>query len=276
MKLLGVGSPFDPTNRFQTSSILSPVVLAFARLLIACYIFAALFYRIARSAVLDGSHSTRDSFSYFTNLTYWGLGCYFAIAAVHTLVYAFSGRAPLERWPKVLQFLHSLLYTTIITFPPLVTVVYWIILAPDESPFSTIYSAWSNISFHALNSVFAAFEILIPRTERPPWLHIPFLILILAGYLGVAYITRATKGFYTYSFLNPDKSGSGSVAAYVFGIAAAICVVFVIVWMIIWLRLVLCEKVFGLKGKFSSKARGGRGDGWRGEHGRLTEEKGLP
>lgn len=120
MKFLGVGSPFDPTNRFQTSSILSPAVLACARLLIACYIFAALFYRIARSAVIDGSHATRNSFSYFTNLTYWGLGCYFAVAAVHTLVYAFSGRAPLERWPKVLQFLHSLLYTTIIIFPLLV------------------------------------------------------------------------------------------------------------------------------------------------------------
>ncbi|RPB00852.1 hypothetical protein L873DRAFT_746575 [Choiromyces venosus 120613-1] len=275
MKLLGVGSPFDSTNRFQTSSILSPVVLAFARLLIACYIFVALFYRIARSAVIDGSRETRNSFSYFTNLTYWGLGCYFAVSAVHTLVYAFSGKAPLERWPKVLQFLHSLLYTTIITFPFLVTVVYWVILAPDENPFSTVYSAWNNISFHALNSVFALFEILIPRTERPPWIHIPFLILLLAGYLGVAYITKATKNFYTYSFLNPNKSGPGMVAAYVFGITAAICVVFVITRLIIWLRLVLCEKVFGLKGKFSSKARGGRGDGEKGEHGRLTEKE-LP
>ncbi|PWW78782.1 hypothetical protein C7212DRAFT_273109 [Tuber magnatum] len=275
MKLLGVGSPFDPTNRFQTSSILSPAVLACTRLLIACYIFTALFYRIARSALIDGSQGTRDSFSYFTNLTYWGLGCYFAVAAAHTLHYALSGRAPLERWPKVLQFLHSLLYTTIITFPFLVTVVYWTILAPDESPFGTTYLAWSNISFHALNSVFAIFEVLMSRTERPPWLHIPFLILILAGYLGVAYITKATKGFYTYSFLNPGESGSGMVATYVFGIAAAICLVFVIIWLIIWLRLFLCEEVFGMKGEFSSKARASGGDEGKGEHGGLTE-KGFP
>ncbi|CUS10191.1 unnamed protein product [Tuber aestivum] len=275
MKLLGVGSPFDPTNRFQTSGILPPVVLGCTRLVIACYIFAALFYRIARSSVIDGSKSTRDSFSYFTNLTYWGLGCYFAVASAHTLAYAFRGRAPLEKWPKVLQFLHSLLYTTVITFPFLVTVVYWIILAPDESPFDTRYSAWSNISFHALNSVFAIFEVLIPRTERPPWLHIPFLLLILAGYLGVAYITKATKGFYTYSFLDPGEKGSGTVAAYVFGIVVAICVVFGIIWLIIWLRLFLCETVFGMKGEFSSRSRGGRGDGEKGEHEMLAAKE-LP
>ncbi|KAG0638375.1 hypothetical protein HOY80DRAFT_967841 [Tuber brumale] len=275
MKLLGAGSPFDPTNRFQTSSILPPVVLACTRLLIACYIFAALFYRIARSAVINGSHETRNSFSYFTNLTYWGLGCYFAVAAVHTFVYAFRGRAPLGRWPKVLQFLHSLLYTTIITFPFLVTVVYWVILAPDENPFDTTYSAWNNISFHALNSVFAIFEVLVPRTESPPWLHIPFLILILAGYLGVAYITRATKHFYTYSFLDPGKKGPGMVAAYVLGIIVAFCVMFVIIWLIIWLRLFLCEKVFGLKGMFSGKARGGRGTEGKGERESLTEKE-LP
>ncbi|CUS08657.1 unnamed protein product [Tuber aestivum] len=208
---------------------------------------------------------------------YWGLGCYFAVAAVHTFVYAFGGRAPLEGWPEVLQFLHCLLYTTIITFPLLggITVVYWVILAPDDNQFRNRYSAWCNVSFHTLNSVFAIFEVLIPRTERSPWLHVPFLFLILAGYLGVAYITKATKGLYTYSFLDRGKKGSGMVAAYAFGIAAAICVVFVIIWLIIWLRLFLCEKVFVLKGKFSSEARGGRGDGEEGEHGSLVEKE-LP
>ncbi|KAG0637016.1 hypothetical protein HOY80DRAFT_1017150 [Tuber brumale] len=243
MKLLGMGSPFDPENRFQTCSILSPVVLACTRLLIAYYISAALFYRIARSAVIDGSHSAQKNFSYFTNLTYWGLGCYFAVVGVHTFVYALGGRAPLERWPKVLQFLHSLLYTTIITFPLLVSIGFiFILVIIYDNPFGNRYSAWS---------IFAIFEVLIPRTEPPPWLHIPFLFLILAGYLGVTYITKAIKGFYTYSFLDPGKKGSGMVAAYTFGIAAAICVVFVIIWLIIWLRLFLCEKVFGLKGKFS-------------------------
>lgn len=50
---------------------------------------------------------------------------------------------------------------------------------------------------HALNSVFAAFEIFCTHAGPTPWLHAPFLIILLAGYLGVAYITHATQGFYS-------------------------------------------------------------------------------
>jgi hypothetical protein len=115
-----VESPFDPTNRFQTSSFVSPVVLACLRLLTACYSFSALFYRIGHSAAFDHSEKSRKSFSYFTNLSYWGIACYFAVAAFHTGVYALRGRAPLQKWGKVLQWLHSLLYTTVVTLPFLV------------------------------------------------------------------------------------------------------------------------------------------------------------
>lgn len=66
-------------------------------------------------------------------------------------------------------------------------------------------------------------------------MHIVFLILILLLYLAVAYITRATEGFYVYSFLNPAK-GRGRVAAYCIGIAVAIVVIFVVVWCLVWLR----------------------------------------
>lgn len=122
------------------------------------------------------------------------------------------------------------------------------------------------VSLHALNSVFAIFEIVVPRTERPPWIHILFLIFILAGYLGVAYITKATKGFYTYSFLDPTNS-KGRVVAYVFGIAIAIVVVFCIVYLLIWGRLALCERVLGLKGKFSKRSKEGEDE--KGEQGRI-------
>jgi uncharacterized membrane protein len=66
-------------------------------------------------------------------------------------------------------------------------------------------------------------------------LHLLFLVLILALYLALAYLTFATQGFYTYNFLDP-ATGRGHVAAYCFGILAAVVVVFVVVWLLIWAR----------------------------------------
>lgn len=111
------------------------------------------------------------------------------------------------------------------------------------------------VSGHLLNSVFALFEVVFARTERPPWIHLPFLIVFLGGYLSIAYITYATQGFYTYDFLDP-ATGKGMVAAYCFGIAAAICIVFVVAWLLIWARLAVTEKLLNAKGKFSSRDRG--------------------
>lgn len=93
-----------------------------------------------------------------------------------------------------------------------------------------------------------------------PWIHLPFLIFFLGGYLAVAYITYATQGFYTYDFLDPT-TGKGKVTAYCFGIAAAVCIVFVVVWLLVWARLLVTEKLLGAKGKFSSRDRGRGGEG---------------
>ena len=78
-------------------------------------------------------------------------------------------------------------------------------------------------------------EILLTRTSPPPPLHLAFLIFILALYLSLAYLSRATQGFYPYPFLDPNI-GSGKVTGYCVGILAAVCVIFGIVWCIIWLR----------------------------------------
>lgn len=134
------------------------------------------------------------------------------------------------------------------------TIVYWGILAADDAPFRTAFSGYSNVSAHLLNSVFALFEILLPRTERPAWMTLPFLVLFLAGYLGVAYITRAAQGFYTYDFLDPE-GGNGKVAAYCVGIGVAVCVVFVVVWLLVWGRLALTERTMGRKGVFAKRDR---------------------
>jgi hypothetical protein len=57
-------------------------------------------------------------------------------------------------------------------------------------------TVWENVSIHALNSAFALFEVFLTHAGPQPWLHTPFLVLLLGGYLGIAYITHATQGFY--------------------------------------------------------------------------------
>jgi uncharacterized protein HemY len=52
-------------------------------------------------------------------------------------------------------------------------------------------------------------------------------------YLGVAYITYATLGFYVYTFLDPSIEHA-KLAAYIVGIAVVAIVVFVIANLIAW------------------------------------------
>lgn len=115
-----VSPAFDPTNRFVTAYLLSPLALAILRLVISLYCFVTIIFRFAYvPADVD------ESFSYFTNLGFWGLAFYFLFAGGHTLAYARSGHNPLQRWGKFLQFMHSWLYSTVVIFPFLVTGVYW-------------------------------------------------------------------------------------------------------------------------------------------------------
>lgn len=100
---------------------------------------------------------------------------------------------------------------------------------------------------HILNSVFALLEIVLTRVGLMPWIHIPFIILFIASYIGVAYITKATEGFYPYNVLDPGKDGSGAVAKYIFGIIIGACILFVIVSGINWVKVWFCEKVLGIE-----------------------------
>jgi len=227
---------YDRQFKLVTSYVFSPWLLAGLRLLIAVYVFVGLVYMLIRAAIVEDADSF---FSYFTNLTYVGICAYFFASGIQTLLYARRLNTgdesyPLQRWPRILRYLHTLLLTTVVTYPFLVTIVYWILLASPSS-FATPYSAWSNISKHALNSVFAAFEILLSNIEPLPWIDLPVTVVILAGYLGVAYITHATQGIYTYSFLDPKKQGK-KLAIYIVGIAIGQVVVFCIVVGILHLR----------------------------------------
>lgn len=100
----------------------------------------------------------------------------------------------------------------------------------------------------------ALFEIILPCTDIPPPLHLAVLILILALYLALAYLTKATQGFYTYDFLDPaGPGGKGKVAGYVFGILLAIAIIYGLVCALIWARKWLTERVFHKSAIASSK-----------------------
>lgn len=106
---------------------------------------------------------------------------------------------------------------------------------------------------------------MFSRINPSPWIHLLWLIIILACYCGLAYITYATKHYYVYDFLNPNPSnnvvvngvksniggvGKGAVVGYVFGIAAAIIIIFCVSKGLQSLRKWGTEKRLGLKGKF--------------------------
>ncbi|RKU48404.1 hypothetical protein DL546_009482 [Coniochaeta pulveracea] len=245
---------FDPTNRFVTSWLLPPWAL-----LLCLYSFTAEIFILAWDCAypeLDGCSASRSTFSYFTVLTYWGISFYFLVSSIHTLTYIVSGTPLLSRFPRLLQALHSLSYTTVIVYPFIVTVIYWGVLY--SSPwFPTVFGAWSNISQHAMNSLFALIEILLTRTETPLPIHMLWLIVILAIYCGLAYVTHAIKGVYVYSFLDPGKNGKGVVAGYILGIAVGSLVVFGAAWGLIWTRRWVAEKKFAMIGKFAIRDKTG-------------------
>jgi signal transduction histidine kinase len=144
-------------------------------------------------------------------------------------------------------------YSTIVVYPWIVTIVYWALLCAGkfESPFST----WTNTSQHALNSVYAIFEIIFPRTAPLPFLHLIPVIILLGLYLALAYVTYATEGFFVYSFLDNKTNSSGKVAGYIIGILVAAIIVFLIVRYLITLRVWVTEKKLGKTGKFSHRER---------------------
>ncbi|KAI4942130.1 hypothetical protein J4E91_010329 [Alternaria rosae] len=240
---------FDPT-RFVTSWILPPAALFAIRALLAIYAFTTLFFIFGWNGTHGRPEASQQSFSFFTVLTYWGLAFYYAFAAVHTGSYWFTGTSFLARWPKALQVAHSMFYSTIVVYPWIVTIVYWTLLAGQ---FPTTFALWSNTSQHALNSAYALFEIVVPRTERLPWFDLIPIILLLALYLGLAYLTHATQGFYVYPFLDLQKNSSGLVGAYIVGILVAAIIIFLIVRYLIVLRVFITEKKLGKTGKISTR-----------------------
>jgi len=217
------------SKRYVTSWLLRPSVLALYRLLFALYIFVTILTTFIVGGVTHNSFLLGTEFTYFTFLGYWGLGCYFAVAGTHTLGYARSGSFLLQRpgtLGKGLRLAHAVLYASVTVYPFVVTAVFWGFLSKGATAFP--FATWSNVSMHALNSVFAFFEIVVPRTRPHAWVMLLPLVVMLAMYLGLTYVSHAIRGYYVYPFLDPSN-GVGLVAGAIVGVLVATCIAFAIV-----------------------------------------------
>ena len=248
---------FDCSNTFVRSHFVSPVVLASIRALLCIYTFTSIItcytwlaHRTATISLKDvniGSYTIHqndlaigESFSFFTYLTFWSLGFYFLFSSVHTFMYAFRQQTWLHRWPRPLQLAHSLYYSTVTSFPFLVTIVFWGTMNSGWP--AGRFEQWINISVHGLNSVFAILEIVLTATNPPPWTHLSIVLAVLSTYLGLAYLTRHTQGFYVYEWMNPAH-GKWSIVLHIAAYAGAMTALFILARFAIMLRNRLADKM---------------------------------
>jgi len=205
-----------------------------------------------------------EYYTFFTRMSYIAITTYLASAALNTWLFDRSLRKarlalvarpsyPLQTWPKPLRFLYMLLWTTVAAFPPMVTVVFWLLLAKGDAT-EPGYHLWSNISFHALNTVFVLVELVFSRTPLL-WTFSAFLPVIELLYFGLANIVHSTQGFFPYSFMDPAVVGK-KVPLYVAGVALAGMLSFSIMWGISRLRDWLRPAAKGIPPSMSDKAVG--------------------
>ncbi|KAH8716861.1 hypothetical protein GQ44DRAFT_730385 [Phaeosphaeriaceae sp. PMI808] len=248
---------FDVDKAFVRSHFVSPLVLACIRAVLCIYSFTTIFtcytwlaHRTATIHLKDvniGSYTIQQSdgaigqsFSFFTYLTFWSLGFYFLVSSIHTFMYVYRQSTWLHSWPKPLQLAHSLYYSSITSFPFLVTIVFWGTMNSGWP--AGRFEQWINVSVHGLNSVFAIVEILLPATAPPPLSHLSVVLLVLSIYLGLAYLTRYTQGFYVYEWMNPAH-GKASIVLHVLGYAGSIIAIYVIVHYAIIGRNLIAQKL---------------------------------
>lgn len=108
---------------------------------------------------------------------------------------------------RPLQVCHTLLVSTISSFPLMVTVIFWSVLSGPTS-LADPYSIFANIGKHTLNYVLTMVDLVIlSRTPLRPWWHLVFLIILLALYLGIVKITYDRFHVWVYGFFNLQQFG---------------------------------------------------------------------
>ncbi|KZM26705.1 uncharacterized protein EKO05_0008813 [Ascochyta rabiei] len=248
---------FDISTTFVTSHFVSPLVLALIRAVLCVYTFTTIIVsyswlasntatiglkdvNIGSYEIQQSEHAIGQSFSFFTFLTFWSLGFYFLVSSLHTFMFAFRNRTWLHDWPKILRLMHSVYYSCVTSMPFLVTIVFWGTMNSGWP--AGRFEQWMNLSVHGLNSVFAIVEIVLSATKAPPFSYLSIVLLLLSAYLGLAYLTRYTQGFYVYEWMNPAH-GNVSIILHVLGYAAGMITIFFLVSSTIRLRNMLARQL---------------------------------
>ena len=135
---LGITPSKSTSLDLVTSPFFSPFTLGITRSIIGLYALTTACIVLAHDSIISTKHDADGYvplffkgfhfiqfvfryFSYFTDLSYIGVVAYYIAAAVQTLSFTRNFRRgvqryPLQRWPRILQFLHRLLGSSITTF----------------------------------------------------------------------------------------------------------------------------------------------------------------
>ncbi|KAF9938351.1 hypothetical protein BGZ67_000256 [Mortierella alpina] len=215
---------FEP-DRIVTSNLVKPLTLAILRGITCLYTLI----------VIISVWATAKSFSgwamFFTNESYFGLTIYLVCSSIWSIGYL---RQPVQERAQWLKNrspwwgrLHWLLYSTVITYHIIVPIVYWTMLNVGGN--MSALATWQNVSVHAIDGVFAIFELIFNRHFLQP-IHSVIVAAVMVLYMLLTFVVRSTKGIWVYPFLNWDR---GAIcAAYYLGIAIGLFIIFFILLIV--------------------------------------------
>ncbi|KAJ3156641.1 hypothetical protein HDU86_003865 [Geranomyces michiganensis] len=174
---------------------------------------------------------------YFTQLTWCGLGLWFAVASFQTWRYTRDGNMDaFLRQSKFTQWLTWNLYAMPATYHWIVPIVFWALLSDNLVKTGTAYDWFTNTQVHAMDCVFIIIELIFNRIPLfySQW---PAVIIAALSFLGYAFFQHAVyddlsaaeragdykHGWWVYGFLDTQKSGA---AVYYIALPLAFIAVF--------------------------------------------------
>ncbi|KAG0272089.1 hypothetical protein BGZ95_012169, partial [Linnemannia exigua] len=202
-----------------TSNLVRPLTLAILRGLVCLYTVIVII------SVWVTAESASEYLKFFTNLTYFGLVVYLACSTIWSINYLRQPLTTRAHWLKTGSpwwgYLHWLLYSTVVTYHFIVPIVYWTML--NSGATMNALGHWQNYSVHAIDGVFALFELCFNRHFLQP-IHSVVVAGVMLLYMLLTFVVKKTKGTWVYPFLDWDQ---GPICvAYYLGIAVGLFVIF--------------------------------------------------
>ncbi|GAC97711.1 hypothetical protein PHSY_005298 [Pseudozyma hubeiensis SY62] len=148
-----------------------------------------------------------------------------------------------RKFSRPLQVCHTLLVSTVSSFPLVVLVIFWSLLA-GPAPLGDPYSAFANIGKHTLNYVLTMIDLVIlSRTPLRPWWHLVPVMAFLALYIGIVSITYNRYHVWVYGFFNVQQFGLPLVVCFTLLLACFAVASFCLTQGLMLLREYVAAKV---------------------------------